>query len=190
MSWSTLCWWLEAVSHCAWFISASPHPGLESVPGPEKVLTHFSLYEQIFNANESLFLGHMLQTHGINRAVALVNKNSSCLKSCSVVSFAFVVQTLSCVLLFATPWTVALQASLCMGFSRQEYCSELPFPSPGYLPGPDMGIKPMSPALAGRFFTPEPPRKPVPEVKKTVAVSEMPSTWSVLHLHNWKEFLG
>jgi len=48
-----------------------------------------------------------------------------------------------------------------MEFSRQEYCSGLPFPSPGELPDP--GIKPMSPvspALAGRFFTTEPPGKP------------------------------
>ena len=49
--------------------------------------------------------------------------------------------------------TVALQAPLSMGFSRQEYWSELPCPPPGHLPDP--GIKPMSlksPALAGRFF--------------------------------------
>ena len=46
---------------------------------------------------------------------------------------------------FATPWTVAYQAPLSMGFSRQEYWSGLPFPSPGDLPDP--GIKPGSPAL-------------------------------------------
>ena len=45
----------------------------------------------------------------------------------------------------ATPWTVAHQAPLSMGFSRQEYWSGLPFPSPGDLPNP--GIKPGSPAL-------------------------------------------
>ena len=44
-----------------------------------------------------------------------------------------------------TPWTVACQASLTMGFSRQEYWSGLPFPSPGDLPNP--GIEPRSPAL-------------------------------------------
>ena len=46
---------------------------------------------------------------------------------------------LSCfsrVRLFVTPWTVACQASLSMGFSRQEYCSGLPFPTPGDLPDP------------------------------------------------------
>ena len=45
-----------------------------------------------------------------------------------------------------------------MGFPRQEYWSGLPFLSPGDLPDP--GIKPLSPALAGKFFTPEPPGKP------------------------------
>ena len=44
------------------------------------------------------------------------------------------VKSLSCVRLFATPWTVAYQAPLCMGFSRQEYWSGLPFPSPRDLP--------------------------------------------------------
>ena len=46
-----------------------------------------------------------------------------------------------------------------MGFPRQEYWSGLPFPSPGDLPNP--GIEPLSPALAGRFFTTEPPGKPI-----------------------------
>ena len=52
------------------------------------------------------------------------------------------------------PCTVALQTPLSMEFSRQEYWSRLPFPTPGNLPNP--GIKPLSlasPALAGRFFT-------------------------------------
>ena len=53
---------------------------------------------------------------------------------------------------------MAYQAPLSMGFPRQEYWSGLPFPSPGDLPDP--GVEPMSPALAGGFFTTEPPRKP------------------------------
>ena len=61
--------------------------------------------------------------------------------------------------LFATPWTSACLALLPMGFPRQEYRSGLPFPSPGDLS--KSGIKPKSPALAGRFFTIEPPWKPV-----------------------------
>ena len=47
--------------------------------------------------------------------------------------------------LFATPWTLARQAPLSMGFSRQEYWSELPFPPPGDLPNP--GNEPASPVL-------------------------------------------
>ena len=60
----------------------------------------------------------------------------------------------SCVLLFATPWTVVRQISLSMAFSRQEYWSGLSFPPPRDLPNP--GIKPASLsslALGGRFFT-------------------------------------
>ena len=63
---------------------------------------------------------------------------------------------------FATPWTVALQAPLSMGFPRQKYWNGLPFPTPGDLPNPE--IKPMSPvfpALADRFFTTEPLGKPI-----------------------------
>ena len=60
--------------------------------------------------------------------------------------------------LFATLWTIAGQASLSMGFSRQEYWSGVPFPSPGDFPNP--GIKPRCPALAGGFFTTVPCRKP------------------------------
>ena len=60
------------------------------------------------------------------------------------------------------PWTVAPQAPLFMGFSRQEYWNRLLFPSPGDLPDP--GIEPVSlgsPALADGFFTTEPPGKPL-----------------------------
>jgi len=59
---------------------------------------------------------------------------------------------------FATPWTVAHQASLSMGFPRQEYWSGLTFPSPGDLPDP--GIKLESPALASKLFATELPGKP------------------------------
>ena len=62
-----------------------------------------------------------------------------------------VVQLLSLVLLFSSPWTVACQALLSMRFSRQEYWSGLPCPSPGDLLR--SGIKPASPALASGFFT-------------------------------------
>ena len=61
------------------------------------------------------------------------------------------VKSLSRVQLFATPWTVAHQAPQSMEFSRQEYRSGLPFPSPGDLPDP--GIEPGSPALQTDAFT-------------------------------------
>ena len=67
-------------------------------------------------------------------------------------------KSLSRVRLFATPWTVAYQASQSIGFSRQEYWSGLPFPSPGDLPDP--GIKPGSPALQADTLPTEPPGKP------------------------------
>ena len=60
---------------------------------------------------------------------------------------------LRCVCLFATPWTVAHQAPLSMGFLKQEHWSGLPFPPPG--DPPDPGLKPaspVSPALVGGFF--------------------------------------
>ena len=61
---------------------------------------------------------------------------------------------------FTTPWTAAHQAPLSTGFSRQEYWRGLLFPSPG--------IEPVSPALAGRFFTTEPPGKPTYWMKHLV----------------------
>ena len=67
-------------------------------------------------------------------------------------------KSLSRVRLFATPWTVAYQAPPSMGFSRQEYWSGVPFPSPGDLPDP--GIEPGSPALQADALTSEPPGKP------------------------------
>ena len=69
-------------------------------------------------------------------------KESVCVLSCSVMSDS------------VTSWTVACQASLCMGFSRQEYWRGLPFPPPEYRPDP--GIAPVSSALPGRFLTSEP----------------------------------
>ena len=68
------------------------------------------------------------------------------------------VKSLSHTGLFATPWTVAHQAPVSMGFSRQEYWSGLPFPSPGDLPNP--GIKPRSPALQAEALSSEPLGKP------------------------------
>ena len=76
-------------------------------------------------------------------------------------------QLLSHIRLFATPWTVAHQDPLSMGFSRQEYWSGVPFPSPGDLPTP--GIEPGSPTFRADALLSEPPGKGdgnVYEVKK------------------------
>ena len=83
--------------------------------------------------------------------------------SCSVVSDS------------ATPWTVARQAPLSMGFSRQEYWSGLPFPSPGDLPNP--GIEPGSPALQADALSFETPRKPRKEKRKAKEKRKNIPTW-------------
>ena len=73
------------------------------------------------------------------------------------------VSCFSPVRLFATLWTIVLQAPLSIGFSRQEYWSGLPFPSPGDLSNP--GINPGSPALQVDSLLSEPPGKPTPEFR-------------------------
>ena len=70
-----------------------------------------------------------------------------------------------CLISFATPWTVALQAPLSMRFSRQESWKGLPFPSPGDLPGPGIEPRsPVSPALQADSLLPEPPGKSKPSL--------------------------
>ena len=68
-------------------------------------------------------------------------------------------QSLSQVWVFVTPWTVACQAPLPMEFSRWEFWNELPFPTVGNLPDPEIELE--SPALSGGFFTTEPSGKPL-----------------------------
>ena len=85
------------------------------------------------------------------------------------------VKLLSHVRLFVTLWTVAYQAYPSMGFSRQEYWSGLPFPSPGDFP--DLGIKPGSPTLEADALTSEPPEKPCKphaKFKKKKKVTQRP----------------
>ena len=83
------------------------------------------------------------------QSLSCVTSSPKCLlHACSVMSDSAIL------------WTVAHQAPLFMGFSRQEYWNGLPFPSPG--DRPNLGIEPTSPAssaLASRFFTTEPSRK-------------------------------
>ena len=100
----------------------------------------------------------------------------------------------SSVWLFVTPWTVAHQAPLSMGFSRQEYWSGLPFPTPGDLS--DQGIEPMSLvslALAGRFFTTAPSGEP--QVNITSIINDINTgiskTLNILEgsCESWKQIL-
>ena len=79
------------------------------------------------------------------------------------------VKSLSRVRLFATPWTVAHQAPQSKGFSRQQYWSGWPFPSPGDLPDP--GVEPRSPALRAGSLLTEPPGKP-PQAETPVTVTK------------------
>ena len=77
----------------------------------------------------------------------------------------------SCVQLIVTSWTVAHQAPLCMGFSRQEYWSGLPFPTSGHLPNPGIESVSLVSALAGGFFTTAPPGKPMVYVNNGILLS-------------------
>ena len=78
---------------------------------------------------------------------------------------------LSHVQLFVTPWTVARQATLSMGFSKQGYWSGLPFPPTGDLP--DTGIEPGSPAQQVRFFTDQATREAQSSVNKYLWKNEL-----------------
>ena len=126
---------------------------------PHKIFTS-SVYPQQFVYNaELIILIHIvifcLYIQAVNSLRAWIVFNLSCIPS-ACFSTWHIVDLLVCILSWwwfsrqvglthATPWTVARQATLSMGFSRQEFWSEFPFPSPGDLPNP--GIKPRSPAL-------------------------------------------
>ena len=107
---------------------------------------------------------------------------------------------------FGTPWSLACQALLPLGFLRQEYWSGLPFPFPGDLPNP--GIEPTFPSLVGGFFTTEPLGKPnlsesltketkgdevlaicVPEADFTSFVADSALSYENQGLQNWPGFL-
>ena len=91
----------------------------------------------------------------------------------SVCWCACVLSCFSCVWLCTTPWTVALQAPLSMGFSRQEYWGGLPFPPPGNLPDPGMTLASFtSPTLADRSFITSTAFEGVIQVSRMVKHSE------------------
>ena len=127
------------------------------VPLPEKKwqITWQKLSESTLSANQSKDSSNWSSTQSRKSSQFSVR----ILKlSIGVIGVGFqcqLVKLLSRVQLFATPWTVAHQAPLSIGFSRQEYWSGLPFLSPGDLPNP--GIEPRSPALQADALTSEPP---------------------------------
>ena len=94
-----------------------------------------------------------------------------CVCMCVRVCVSVCAQPLGGSYLFVTPWVVARQAPQSVGFPRQEYWSGLPFPSPGHLLKP--GIEPEPPALAGEFFTTEPPGKPQEEMLKPLILCKL-----------------
>ena len=102
-----------------------------------------------------------LQSMGLPRVRHDLALNNNCIYRKLLGNFSLErkVKSLSCVQLFATPLTVACQAPLSMGFSRQEYWSGLPFPSS--VDFPDPGIEPGSVALQADTFPSEPPGKPL-----------------------------
>ena len=86
-----------------------------------------------------------MYTLDLKYKIILQNSRASYKMGYSLTHNKVKMKLLGYVWLFATPWTVAYRAPLSMGFSKQEYWSGLPFPSPGDLPDP--GIEPGSPAL-------------------------------------------
>ena len=94
------------------------------------------------------------------KVASMLNNRSKTQENTYHIIHSCVCQSLNRAQVFATPWTVAHQAPLSMGFSRQEYWSELPFPSPGDLL--DSGIGPGSPALQADSLPSEVQGKPNP----------------------------
>ena len=108
-----------------------------------------------------------------------IRANALVVRTLSVVAVCCLVAQLC---LFETPQTVAYQATLSVGFSRQEYWSGLPFPSPGDLPDP--GIEPkstVSPALACRLFTTEPPEIDLKQQRHQTSLSSVQFSHSIVY---------
>ena len=93
-------------------------------------------------------------SHEVMGPDAILTKYLTVLPSNPFFPLCVCAQSMSCVQLLATPWTVAHQAPLSMGFHRQDYWSRLIFPTTGDLHNPGMGPVSLEfHALAGRFFT-------------------------------------
>ena len=106
---------------------------------------HFHALEKEMATHSSVLAWRIPGTGEPGGLSSMGSQSRTRLKRLSSSSSSSIVKSPSHVRLFVNPWTVASQALLSMGFSRQGYWSGLPFPSPGDLPDP--GIKPRSPAL-------------------------------------------
>ena len=121
---------------------------LPHFPQPEKVHAKQQRPSAAKDKNEKR---HLRAEHTADCQKKMTNINS--MKILNFWSLCVCVCVLSCVHLFATPWTIARQALLSVGFPRQEYWSGLPFPSPGDLPNAGTEpLFPVSPAVAGRLL--------------------------------------
>ena len=109
------------------------------------LLPYLGLEGKVFNAEKTSYLRLFYSMSAQSFKGARKRGISYCFSESEVT-----VKLLCRVRLFATLWTVAYQASPSMGFSRQEYWSGLPFPSPGDLPDP--GIEPGSPTLEALYI--------------------------------------
>ena len=149
----------------------------------ERLHFHFSQMEPQFfpgfltaclDLGDLLLRGSLTEVHRHHPAL-----HSNMLQLHSWISNTCLYFSLRFVWLFVTPWAVARQASLSMGFSRQEYWRGLPFPSPGDLTHP--GIEPGSPTLQADSLPSEPPEKP--EVYNNLTHTEQwnQSRWNWIH---------
>ena len=116
---------------CVWSENFRSHPKFES-----QLYLNSNPKDGLLNLLSSIFTSKKYRL--IDHRFAVMIKESNTYRKFSMA--AEWVKLLSCVRLFATPWTIAYQAPHCMGFSRQEYWSGLPFPSWGNLP--DLVIEP------------------------------------------------
>ena len=150
-------------STLAWKIPGIEEPGRLQSMGSQRVghdwVTEQKGTEQMANNVEHLFhvlIGH-LYIFFWKVSTQILCPFLICLSFYYWVVCVCVLSRFSRVWLFVIPWTTACLAPLSMGFSRQEYWSGLPCPPSGNLPNPGIeSMSPVSPALAGGFFTTEP----------------------------------
>ena len=120
-----------------------PSRAFHGLCSPRSLLRHCVLLSSSFSPRYFTVLLATQQSCQCNASLSL----------CQLAVLKIALSRFSCVQLFVSLWTIACQAPLSTGFSRREYWSVLPFPSPGDLPDPGIeAVSFKSPALAGGFF--------------------------------------